>query len=57
MLSKKRTMSDKIIALVRKRGYRNRIPDNAAAEIALKLAEGMHKDIRRTRRLVLHLGE
>lgn len=52
MVTKKRTVSDRMISRARKMGHRETLPQAAAAEIALKMSESVHKDIARTMRLV-----
>ena len=51
MLQKKRTVSDEIMREAKRMGYKEKIPKDAAAELALKLSENTQKDIDRTGKL------
>ncbi|MBI2971866.1 MAG: hypothetical protein HYY37_05595 [Candidatus Aenigmarchaeota archaeon] len=57
MVQKKRTVSDEILARAKRMGYHDQIPQHAAAELALRIAEGTREDVERTRRLIARLDE
>jgi hypothetical protein len=57
MVTKRTTVSDEIIYVARKMGMinENKISNNNAAKLALKLTDNMDKDIRKTLRIVKDL--
>ncbi len=57
MIQKRRTFSDDIILGARKMGYNDSIPPDAAAELSLKITQGIQNDIDKTRKLVSGLLE
>lgn len=56
MVDRRSTMSDDIISMAKHMGYVDSIPRRVASEIALKISDGMQKDIDKTRRLISGLS-
>ncbi|MBI2578879.1 MAG: hypothetical protein HYW26_04155 [Candidatus Aenigmarchaeota archaeon] len=57
MVQKKKTVSDEIISEARKIGYKESLPNKAAADIALRISRNIEKDIENTKKLVSRLAE
>ena len=57
MVKKKKTFSDEIILMAKKMGCHQTIDNASAAELAIKISDGMKRDINTTKKMIKGLDE